>query len=155
MEYQVEQERMERRPYVAIRTTVRMDAIGQVIGPLFGELFGWLGSRGIAPLGAPWVRYLVVGAEECELELGASLSEETEGDGRVRAGVMPACDVIKTLHTGPYDELPSAYRAMADWLSANGSVAAGAVWEVYLTDPTSEPDPARWQTLIYFPVSRF
>jgi effector-binding domain-containing protein len=130
-----------------------MDAIGAAMGPLYGELFGWLGQKGIRPAGAPWVRYLVVGAEECELEAGSPLTAEVSGEGRVIAGIMPACTVVSTLHVGPYSELVGAYSALAAWMTTNGAVAAGAMWEVYLTDPQSEPDSAKWQTLVYCPVA--
>jgi len=153
MEYKIVSERLGRQPYVAIRTTVRIDRISQVMGPVYGDLFGWLGQKGLAATGAPWARYLAVGPEECELELAAPVDVETAGDARVIGGVIPGCDVVKTLHMGPYDELVAAYRAMADWMTAKGAQAAGAMWEVYLTDPTQEPDPASWQTLVYAPVS--
>jgi len=154
MEYKIESERLIRQPYVAIRTTVRIDRIGEVMGPLYGELFGWLGEEGLAPAGMPWARYLAVGPDECEMELGAPLSVEAVGNVRVIGGVIPACDVVKVLHVGPYDQLGAAYGAMADWMRAHGAQAAGAMWEVYLTDPMQEPDPAKWQTLVYAPISR-
>jgi effector-binding domain-containing protein len=35
---------------------------------------------------------------------------------------------------------------------AQGRRPASTMWEVYLTDPEEEPDPARWRTEVYWPV---
>ncbi len=75
MEHKVERGRWERQPYAAVRTTVTMGQIGPSMGPLYGELFGWLGSKGIAPTGPPWSRYLTMGTDEVEFEAGAPIAE--------------------------------------------------------------------------------
>ena len=40
MPYQVEARVQDRQPYVAVRRTVPMDAIGAAIGPMFEQLYG-------------------------------------------------------------------------------------------------------------------
>jgi effector-binding domain-containing protein len=150
--YTIEQRHQERQPYVAIRTTVPMAGIGMSMGPLYGELFGWLARKGIQPTGEPWSRYLEVGPDEVELEVAAPVPVETESDGRVIAGVLPACDLATTVHVGPYDRLGEAYAALGTWIAENGQQITGAMWEVYLTDPQQEPDPARWRTLVCDPI---
>ncbi len=154
MEYHVESVSVPWQLYVALRTTTRMDAISDVMGPLIGELFGWLGQRGIEPRGGPAVRYLFVGGEECEMEVFAPVAEEVAGEGRIYGGVRPAGEIARTLHVGPYDAMVGAYSAIALWMAANGFVPCGAWWEEYLTDPMAEPDPAKWETLVVAPISR-
>jgi len=46
--------------YAGIRTTVPMDGISGAVDEAFPELFGWLAGNGIAPAGAPFIRYLVI-----------------------------------------------------------------------------------------------
>lgn len=153
MDYTITTERLGRQPYLATRRTVSIQAIGEIMGPLFGELYGWLGCNGVTPVGPAWTRYLVVGPEETELELGVPIAAEVPGDARVVGGVLPECDVISTLHVGPYEAIGAAYTAMGEWISSHSAVVSGAPWEVYLTDPEQEPAPAKWQTMIYYPVS--
>lgn len=153
MEYTIKKERIPRQPYLAIRETVSIKGIGELMGPLYGELYGWLGRNGVTPTGPAWTRYLAVGPEDCELELGVPIAAQVPGDARVAGGVMPECEVISTLYVGPFEDMGAAYSAMAAWLSEHSAVVSGAPWEVYLTDPAQEPDPAKWQTLIYFPIS--
>lgn len=154
MDYHIETEKLARQPYVAIRSTVRMDAIGEAMGRLYGELYGWLGQRRMEPLGPAFARYLVVGSEEFEMELAAPVAVESDATGHVFAGVLPACEVARTLHVGPYDAAVNAYLAIARWINEAGAVSAGAMWEVYLNDPMSEPDPQKWETMVYAPISR-
>jgi hypothetical protein len=154
MAYQVSSHTQARQPYVAVRDTVAMARIGEAMGPLFERLYGWLGAQGVSPVGAPWARYLMVGSDELELEIGAPVAEAPAvGDGLI-AGVLPACEVATTLHMGPYDRLPEAYAAVNAWLEAEGWQIAGAMWEIYENGPDSEPDPGRWRTTVVFPITR-
>ena len=46
---------------------------------------------------------------------------------------------------GPYETLGATYDAMNTWLENSPDyVANGGPWELYITDPSAEPDPARW-----------
>jgi effector-binding domain-containing protein len=56
------------------------------------------------------------------------------------------------MHVGPYDTLHETYSAMQAWIVSQERRPSSFMWEVYLTDPEQEPDPARWQTEIYWPV---
>jgi effector-binding domain-containing protein len=54
---------------------------------------------------------------------------------------------------GPYDTLGETYAALMRWIGEQGRVVAGPMWEVYWTDPGTEPDPARWRTEVIIPVA--
>ncbi len=155
MRYQVEARTQGRQPYVAVRRTIPMDGIGAAMGPMFEQLYGWLGGSGVTPAGMPWTRYLSVGSSEVELEVGTPVAEDHPrvGPGFIE-GVLPAGEVAVTLHVGPYDQLPEAYTAIHAWLGSRGLGPSGAMWEVYENGPDSEPDPARWRTLVCFPFAR-
>lgn len=152
MTYTIEVEQQPRQPYVAVRTTVRMADIGQSMGLLFEQLFGWLETNRVTPMGPPWARYLGVGPEEVEFEAGVPVAAPVEGSGPVIAGIRPATMVAKTLYVGPYDGMEAAYTAVMEWLGENGKLVTGAMWEVYESDPEHEPDPAKWRTWVYFPI---
>lgn len=151
MEYHVEPRHQARLPYVAVRTTTPMAAIGTSMGEQFGRLFGWLEANGVTPVAAPWARYLSVGPDEVEYEVAVPVAAEVIVAAGAIAGVLPACQVATTLHVGPYDRLVDAYAAVSAWLHAQGAQVSGAMWEVYLNGPDSEPDPGRWRTLVCFP----
>jgi len=152
MSYTIEVEQQPREPYVAVRTTVRMADIGEHMGLLFGQLFEWLGTNNVTPIGPPFARYLAVGPEEVEFEVGVPVGAPVAASAPFIAGVRPETAVAKTLHVGPYDGMEAAYTAVMDWLGENGKLVTGAMWEVYESDPDQEPDPAKWRTWVYFPI---
>jgi effector-binding domain-containing protein len=156
-----EVEQRGEQPYVAIRTKAAMDEIGQVAGPLIGEVFGWLGRHGVEPAGPPLFRYLAIDMErELELDVGVPVAQGVPADERVRARSLPAGTYVTAVYTGPYDGLRDATGELLAWADQNGVVweseptADGEAWgarvEFYLTNPDEEPDVSKWETLLAF-----
>jgi effector-binding domain-containing protein len=146
--------------YVAIRTQVTMQELGTgVIPQLHSEVFAWLGKQGVAPSGAPFMRYLVINMmEKLDIELGWPVARALSGTDRMDAGVLPAGRYASLVYIGPYegDGLIKANAALLDWGAEQGIVwdrwqdehgdGFGARLESSLKDPGNEPDPAKWET---------
>ncbi len=64
------------------------------------------------------------------------------GNGRVKPGELPAAKVARTVYSGPYEGLPSAWADFDKWIRANGHEQAEDLWEMYSVGPQSTPDPA-------------
>jgi effector-binding domain-containing protein len=146
-------------PYAAITMSVTMDQIGEKLPPLHGEVFGWLGARGIAPAGPPFFKYNVIDMEgELEIEVGVPVAAAATGDERVRAGVLPAGRYATVMHVGPYEALMEATARLLRWGREQGvkwdasddQRYWGARLELYETDPAEDPDPANWVTELRF-----
>jgi effector-binding domain-containing protein len=144
------------QPYAAIRTQATMQELPTVIPQLLGEVFAWLGRQGVAPAGAPFIRYLVIDmAAKLDIELGVPVATAVSGDGRVAAGVLPAGRYATLVYTGLQDDI-AANAALLNWGAEQGLVwdkwvaengdGFGARLESYLTDPDDEPDPEKWET---------
>jgi effector-binding domain-containing protein len=104
------------QPYVAIPVKVRMEELGAVVPPLTGQVFDWLGTRGISPAGPPFWRYILVDMDaELELETGVAIASRIEADGEARTGVLPAGRYATVVHTGHPDTLVDAPRDLLDW----------------------------------------
>ena len=143
--------------YAGITMTVIMDGISAAVDQAFPELFGWLAGQGIAASAPPFLRYLVIDmAGELEIELGVPAAEPIAPAGRIRPGLLPAGRYVVARHTGSYDGLIAANAALQEWASDHGitfdswDTARGTAWqcrvEHYLTDPSQEPDPGKWET---------
>ena len=143
---------LEARPMVGIRTKTTMDKIGQTMGPLFGELHGYIQQSGQAPAGMPFAIYHAMDGGAVDLECGMPVASPLAGTDRIRAGELPCGTVATVTHTGPYDQLGRTWEALTAWMKSEGLEPAGAPWEVYVTDPGAEPDPSKWRTDIFFPV---
>ncbi|HLG10574.1 MAG TPA: GyrI-like domain-containing protein [Dehalococcoidia bacterium] len=69
---------------------------------------------------------------------------------RVRAD-LPAGEVAKTTHVGPYAAPPQAYEAIQAWMRREGREPANHVmWEEYVTGP--ETPPAQTSSIVYWPL---
>ena len=145
-EFQTKQ--IDAQPILSIRTTATMDRIGEVMGPLFGEVYGRIKQGGQEPSGMPFAIYHSMDGDAIDLECGMPIASPMEGVGRVQAGELPAGTVAMVTHMGPYDTLRQTWAALTEW----SLQPAGAPWEVYVTDPDAEPDQSKWRTDIFFPV---
>ena len=69
-----------------------------------GEVFGWLGARGVEPAGAPFFRYCRIDMENTlEIEVGVPVATPVAGEGDVLVGVLPAGRYVEVLHAGHPD----------------------------------------------------
>jgi DNA gyrase inhibitor GyrI len=99
--------------YAAIPATVAMSRISAAVDEAFPELFGWLAGQGIAPVGPPLIRYLVIDmAGELQLALGVPVAAPVTASGRVQPGVLPEGRYAVLRHTGPYDGLAASNAAL-------------------------------------------
>jgi effector-binding domain-containing protein len=155
-------EQRDALPYLAIRSEVT-NGIPAVVDTTFPQLFAWLGERGIAPAGPPFIRYLEVDHDEepLEIEVAAPVASGTKpGDDTVRAGVLPEGRYATVVHTGPYrhDDVPDlvdAQAALRSWTEQQGVVTGrpsergtslAACVEHYRIGPPTEEDWTKWET---------
>ena len=151
------------QPYVGIRGRVTMQTIGEIADRI-PELFGWLSARGIAPAGAPFLKYDVIDMErELGIEAGVPVPATVEGEGDVFCAVLPAGRYATVTHVGHPDGLVDVTAALLDWAADQGmewdmtETADGERWacrlEVYRTDPAEQPDPTAWETDLVFKLA--
>ena len=150
----------QEQPYVAIRGHVSMAELG-AFAARTGEVFAWLGARGLPPVGPPFLKYNVIDMmRQLEVEAGVPVAAPANGDGEVLPGVLPAGRYATLMHTGHPSELVGTTKALLDWAAAQGLTwdmspgETGDRWasrlEIYLTDPREEPDMSKWVTQLAF-----
>jgi effector-binding domain-containing protein len=148
------------QPYAAIGARISMWEIPEM-GARLGEVFAWLGARGLAPAGPPFFRYRrIVMPRQLDMEAGVPVVEHIAGDGNVVTGVLPAGRYAEVMYVGHPEGLADVTRALLDWADGEGltfDVSAhgdGELWgcrlENYLTDPAEEPDMTKWTTQLAF-----
>ena len=148
------------QPYAAIRARVTMADLG-TLGARFGEVFAWLGARGLEPAGAPFWRYNVIDmARKLEVDVAVPVAAAVDGDDHVVSGVLPAGRYATLTHVGHPGELYVVTGSLLDWAAAQGLTwdmspgEEGERWgarvETYLTDPEVEPDMSKWVTELAF-----
>ena len=149
------------QPYAGIRTVVTMTSLPAALDTAFPQLFAWLGANGITPAGPPFIRYHVIDMDgELDIEVGIPVNGSVQGDTRVRAGELPAGQYVTLRHVGPYDGLVASNAELLRWAGQHGvaldmwETDRGEAWrgrvEHYLTDPSAEPDAAKWETEVAY-----
>jgi effector-binding domain-containing protein/uncharacterized protein YndB with AHSA1/START domain len=59
---------------------------------------------------------------------------------------------LKVDYYGAYDKAEKAHTDINTYAEAKGLKIKGEPWEVYVTDPMTEKDTAKWLTQIYYPI---
>jgi effector-binding domain-containing protein len=79
---------------------------------------------------------------------------EVEG-ARIDSARSPAehsCTVTEATMIDAPQIVGAAWKALDAWVASQGRTAAPSLWEVYLTDPRAQPDPATWRTELDRPL---
>ena len=118
------------------------------------EISGVAGNQGIRFAGPPYTAYYSADSTEAEVdrEVGIPVDEPIEPAGRVAYTVIPGGLVAATVHSGRYEDVAPAYRALGEWVQEHGHETSGPPREVYLTDPSQVRDPGALRTEILWPI---
>lgn len=118
----------------------------EVFGPAAAELMAALAAQDVVPDGAVFAHHVKMSPDFFEFELGVKIAAPFAATGRVQLGQLPAARVARTIYSGPYEGLSSAWGEVSDWMAAKGHKPAGKLWEIYPAGPHSTPDPTGWRT---------
>ena len=128
------------------------------VGGMFNEIFGYLGKKGVRPLGPPYGIWhdLEYKEKDLDTEVAVPVAQSfPSGDG-VQPAELPAVPTAAcTIHQGSYNDFSQAYAAIAGWINANGYRITGPYREIYLRGPgPQEMDPSAYVTEIQIPVEK-
>ncbi len=149
--YEIHTEARDAQVTAVARASLTVAEIGPWLGKTYGAIASLLADRQAGPAGPPFARYHLLGGDRFEVEAGFPATMPIEGNGDIRPSELPGGQVAVTIHTGPYDEMEPGYRALVSWVREHGGELAGDPWEIYFSDPATEPDPATWRTQIVQP----
>jgi effector-binding domain-containing protein len=154
MTYEIHLRQTQPQQAASIRGPVAWENLGPYIGEAIGEICRVVPEQGVRFAGPPLAIYHFADAEEAELdvEIAMPVAEPIEPAGRVVAATVPGGLVAATMHAGRYEEVGSAYRALAEWVQEHGHETAGPPREIYITDPGQVTDPGALRTEIVWPV---
>lgn len=153
MDYEVVRRELSETPTAVCNATMSVSEIGAWIGSALASAAQAAAEQGAAIVGPPFARYVMLGAERFDVEAGFPVATAIEPAGDVRPSTLPGGPAAHTVHVGPYDAMGAAYAAVEEWIAAQGGVLSGPPWEVYMTDPDVEPDPAMWRTEVFSPYA--
>lgn len=135
-----------------VRAEIDQSSLSLAMGGMMRAVRAALAKQGVEGTSAPFARYHTFG-DRIDIEAGVMVGEPIVPDGEVKPSQLPAGPAAIAVHAGPYETLGATYEAMRSWLAASPDYTAnGGPWELYLTDPSAEPDPGKWLTEVIFPL---
>ncbi|VXC23089.1 Transcriptional regulator, effector-binding domain/component [Arthrobacter sp. 9AX] len=134
-----------------VRERVPMDSLTDFFARAFGTVMAAAQKQGVNPAGPPFALYRGTPTDTVDVEAGFPITGNFVGVEGVDLRTLPETDALEAIHFGPYDTLQQTYGAIQQQMAADGMTPADVMWEFYLSDPESEPDPAKWQTRVIWP----
>ena len=146
---------LQEQPTAVLRETVPMNALREFFGRAYGAVMATSQKQNVQLAGPPFALYRGMPTDVVDVEAGFPVAAPfaSSGGGGVIAGSLPGGQALEAMHIGPYESLPETYGAITAKMQADGLTPGDAMWEYYLTDPATEPNPAKWKTLVVWPVA--
>ena len=135
-----------------IHLTIPRAEIRNVMGPGLKELMSTLAAQGIAPAGPWFSRHLKMEPALFDFEISVPIARPVTAAGRVVPSQLPAVKAARTVYHGGYEGLGAAWGEFDAWIAAQGLKPEPSLWEVYLTDPQANSDPASFRTQLNRPL---
>jgi effector-binding domain-containing protein len=142
---------LQPRHTASVRDTVPRDDVTQALGQAFQAVREVLTRQGVQADGSPFARWHTFD-DQVDVEAGLMVKAPISPDGKVKPSELPGGPAVMAVHAGPYEGLKATYDALEAWVARAGRTASGAPWEIYLTDPSMEPDANKWLTEVIWPI---
>ncbi len=140
----IERKKLPEQHYLYVDRECAFDgkAIGDAMASGFGEVFGFAGKNGIAPLSMPMSVYLEMPGDKLRFRAGVIVgkADAARATGAVKAGALPAGEALTATHVGPYASLNQSHKALWNYAETHNLPKAMPVWEIYVDDPTTKPE---------------
>lgn len=132
----------------AVRGSVPMQEIRDFYDNAFGRVAAAVDRQEVTPTSA-FGLYLSPPSDRLELEVGFVVDGPIQADGDVVPSSLPGGRAARLTHVGPYDDLSGSWGRLMAWVGEQGLAPGGPMWEVYVTEPTPETDPATLRTDLF------
>jgi effector-binding domain-containing protein len=135
-----------------IHLTVPRTEIQKAMGPGLSEVQAAISAQGITATGPWFTHHLKMDPKVFDFEICVPVASPITATGRVKPGRLPATRIVRTVYHGPYEGLGEAWGELGAWIKAKGLTPAEDLWERYVVDPSSNPDPSAWRTELNRPL---
>ncbi len=152
MDYRIELVRRPGDEVLHVEASTSLSGLGSAVGTAIQQLLAQATGSGLRSAGPPEVSYL---NEVTSTPLRIAVELPVTGRVMDAKGVYhrAGCQLARTIHRGPYEQIGEAHRAVADWAASNGYHVSGPPTEVYLAGPEAGREPQEYLTEILLPVA--
>ena len=150
---EVQLQRIEPFSYIGVTDSCTLEEMSNRMEGMYNELLVFGARSGIDITARPVVVYHQMRENKTVFEMGIPVLENVSVSGRIHYTTMQGGDHAVVHHYGSYDTLEDGHNAAQQWMMRYRRKLTGRPWEMYVTDPSAEPDPNKWLTRIYYPVN--
>ena len=150
--FKVEEKNLPAQQVLTIKAVASQDNLAGKLGELYGKITAEMKKNNLQFAGYPFAIYHKYDPAAIEFEAGIPVNKAGKSNGAVVARELKGGPVAMIAHYGPYEGTLNAHMFMDQWLTQNNKQVSGSPWEVYVTDPGMEKDPAKWLTEVYYPM---
>ena len=113
--------------------------------------------QGVMPTSQPLARYerfpMQAGDKDIVvLKAGTFIETAVETEGRVQLGTSQEGNTLQASHFGVYETVGKTYDALHEYAAEKGYNIRRSAFEMYLTDPAMESNPANWETRVIYEI---
>ncbi len=136
---------------LSVRKMVQADNFSDEYGVCFGKLLGRIRKENLTMTNSPMVLFHSneFSPFGLDTEFAVPVRECVTGTRDLKAGLC-----LKTVIKGSYSILSSVYAKQTKWAEQNGYECTGALFEVYVTDPSQVSGEDELITEVYYPVRK-
>lgn len=144
--------------YMYTTSVAKLDELDEKMKPMMDVVMGFIAKNNLNMAGKPFTIYNEIDSANGTVifSTGVPVKEQviTPEGSPVVCGFMEPVSAVKTLLKGNYDHLPEAYTKGRQYIEKNGLQIDpnGKMFEVYMTDPETTPNPAARLTEVYIPI---
>lgn len=142
----------DEQPTAVVRAVVPLTDLTDFFGRSYAAVAAALAEQDCRIAGPPFAKYYGMPTDRIDIEAGFPVAGPFASAGAVQPGSLPGGRCYEAMHTGPYDTLEETYNAILEQIGRDGGTPGEVMWEHYLTDPDTEPDPSKWQTQVCWPA---
>src|SRR3954471_4219799 len=136
-----------------IHVTVPRAEIMAVMHSGLDELGSALKAQGIAPAGPWFTHHSRRPHETFDFRICFPVDRDVAPAGRVQSGRLEAATVVRTVYSGNYPGLPSAWGEFMQWIETQRYDTREDLWERYVVGPDTSPRPEEWRTELNRPLA--
>lgn len=136
---------------LSIRKMVHAYEIAEEYGNCYGKLYTQIQDNKLTPLAPPMVLFhsAEFSSTGLDIEFAIPIKEYVTGTRVFNPGLC-----LKTVLHGSYSNLSSVYTKQCEWAEKEGYECSGALYEIYITDPSEVLEESELITEIYYPVKK-
>jgi effector-binding domain-containing protein len=152
----IEVVQQESFPILSMREVVNAQEIAPALGRMYGTIMPYVAQSGLsmAPGRYPMAIYHTWESETHKTDMEAVIPVNAAGKSAngITARMLEGGTMINATYYGPYEQSEMAHTAVHEYAKEHKHNIEWVAWEVYVTDPQSEPDQNKWLTEVYYRI---